>query len=130
MKKILLYILITIVLLVLGFFLLNDYIYKEKQADFKPGDTVAVSGSILAVDLEKVALDGPVLITLSTAESNLKTIEVPSMGILLCPASPNIADVFALKTGEIIEVNGEVLENGSIVPCQSEDHYLRLVQEI
>ena len=115
----------VLVLLVGGFFLLNNYIYQEKQAEVVEGDTVEFEGEVLAVDTEQAMVDGPVIITMKSIDGTLATIAVPSMGLPLCAAFDNIADVYALQSGDTISVKGEVDPAGRIVPCESEEHYLR-----
>jgi heat shock protein HslJ len=116
-----------IIILIGGFFALNSYIYNEKQANFVVGETVSKSGQVLAVDLEQAALDGPIIITIESSNGEVSTIAVPSMGISLCPAreNNNIGDAYLIKVGDMIDVRGEIGEDGSIVPCSSPDHYLR-----
>jgi heat shock protein HslJ len=121
--------LISIVaLLVLGglFFALNSYIYKEKQGEVVVGKTVATVGTIVAVNKDQAAFDGPILITLQPKEGGPVMIAVPTMGLPLCPAyqAKNIVDVYLLKSGDEIKVRGIVGEDGSIVPCEAADHYL------
>ncbi|MEK7612271.1 MAG: META domain-containing protein [Patescibacteria group bacterium] len=127
MQKTLLSIGGVLIILVVGFFVLNSYIYNEKQAGFTAGDTVSATGTVLAIDLEQVAFDGPFLITLKPEDGKLLTIAVPSMGLQLCEAykALNIGDVSLIKVGDEFEVRGIVGEDGSIVPCESADHYLR-----
>lgn len=129
MNKTILYVVIAVVIVVGGFFALNSYIYREKQADFTPGETVAAKGEVLAVDREQITFDGPFVLTLKSDKNELITIEVPSMGLPLCAAyqNNNIADVYAIEAGANIEVRGIVGENGSVVPCESPDHYLRVL---
>ncbi|KND48892.1 MAG: hypothetical protein AB200_00495 [Parcubacteria bacterium C7867-005] len=120
-------VLAVVAVLVGGFYALNGYIYKEKQADFVVGDTVAKSGKVLSVNMDQAAFDGPYLLTLESADESLYTIALPSMGLSFCPAykNKNIGDVSLIKIGEMIEVNGTLGGDGSIVPCESPDHYLR-----
>lgn len=127
MQKILIWFGAIFAVIIIGFFVVNNYIYNEKQADFVVGETVSRSGEVLAIDLEQVTFDGPVVITLESSDGEVSTIAVPSMGILLCPAhqNNNIGDAFLIKAGDMIDVRGEVSEDGSIVPCSSSDHYLR-----
>jgi heat shock protein HslJ len=126
-NKTLIVLVVVLVVLLGGLFLLSGFIYDEKQGDFVVGETVNASGKILAVDTTGVAADGPVLITLEDSNKKVHTIAVPSMGLPLCPAykSNNIGDAFLMKAGDMIEVRGMVGEDGSIVPCESADHFLR-----
>ncbi len=118
----------AILLVVIGlFYAFNAYIYNEKQAEFVPGQTVTVTGQVLAVSMEQAAFDGPYLITLQPKNQSPVTIAVPSMGLPLCAAytAKNIGDVSLIQAGQEFEVRGEVAEDGSIVPCESADHFLR-----
>ncbi len=125
MKKILT-ILAVLVLVVLGFYALNTYIYNEKQADFVVGETVSKSGKVLSVDTTQIAFDGPYLLTLESEGGELSTIALPSMRLPMCEAykAKKIGDINLIKVGEMIDVRGEVSEDGSIVPCSSSEHYL------
>ncbi len=119
-------VLVILVLGVVGFYALNTYIYEEKQADFVVGETVSKSGKVLSVDTTQIAFDGPYLLTLESEDGELNTIALPSMGLPLCEAytAKKIGDINLIKAGEMIDVRGEVGEDGSIVPCNSSDHYL------
>lgn len=119
----------ALIVLLVGFFVFNSYIYNAKQAEFIPGETVVREGQALAVDTGAAAVDGPVLITLESDDGELSTIAVPSMGLPLCDAADSIADVYMIEAGARIEVRGIVDGNGSIVPCESSDHYLRVMGE-
>lgn len=127
-NKTVIYIVLAVVILIGGYFLFNSYIYREKQADYVAGQTVERSGRVLSVDTDQVAFDGPALVTLEGDEGELSTIALPSMGLPLCLAfqNNNIGDVYLLKSGDMIEVRGTVGEDGSIVPCESGEHYLRM----
>jgi len=127
MKNKFIWILIILAVLVGGFYLLNSYVYKEKQADSVMGETVSKSGKVLSVNLDAAAADGPYIITLESDGGEVSTIALPSMGLPLCAAyqNKNIGDVYLIKVGEMIEVRGTVSEDGSIVPCESADHYFR-----
>lgn len=95
----------------------------------EPGPTRSVEGEALRVDLEQIALDGPAVVTIVQADGAKIDIRVPSFGLGLCAARDAIADVYAIKAGDRIEARGEASEDGAIVPCQAEDHYLRVVAE-
>lgn len=93
------------------------------------GDTMGdqmVSGSIRVVDTTAVALDGPIALTIETAQGEERIIHVPSMGIRLCAAYEQIADPFELHVGDVVEVKGSVASDNTITPCESPDHYLRV----
>ncbi len=94
-----------------------------------PGPTRSVEGEVVRVDLERIALDGPAVVTIVLSDGAKADIHVPSFGLGLCEARASIADVYALKAGDRIEARGEASEDGSIVPCQSEDHYLRVTSK-
>lgn len=84
-------------------------------------------GTIVSVDAEQAMVDGPVLITLREESGEVAVIAVPSMGLPTCAARANMADAFALAPGQYIEVRGAVGVDGMIIPCESADHYLRVV---
>lgn len=88
----------------------------------------SVSGTITSVNLDGIAADGPAVITVQT-ESGVEVIHVPSFGLNLCAANESITDVYVLKSGDRVEARGTVSEEGAIVPCDSEEHYLRVSQE-
>jgi hypothetical protein len=123
---------IVIVLLILlaltaGVYALTAY---NRPGEATVGETVRAKGAVQAVDLEKVAFDGPMVITIRLENGTSQTIAVPSMGLPLCAAyqNNNIADVYKLEVGQEVEVRGVTAEDGSIVPCESADHYLRVAQ--
>lgn len=89
----------------------------------------AASGTVTSVNLDAIAADGPAVVEIRTEAGTTETINVPSFGINLCAASSSIADVYALRSGDRVEVNGSVSEDGTIVPCESNAHYLRVVGE-
>jgi hypothetical protein len=91
-----------------------------------PGPTRAVKGEIVAIDLDRIAFDGPALLTIRLEDGAKQDIQVPSFGFGLCAAKDAIADVYGLKVGAAVAVRGEAAEDGAIVPCASADHYLRL----
>lgn len=126
MKNILLSISVLAIIGIIGFWLFNSYIYNEKQSDIQPGDDSTISGTVLAVDTEQAAVDGPVLITVEENDGDLVTVAVPTMGINLCEAADNIENVFNLRVGDTISVNGSYDTSGNVVPCESADHYLQI----
>ena len=89
-------------------------------------EQAAFSGTVQSVDLTQMAVDGPAVVTIETEAGGTKEIHVPSMGLPLCPAKDNIADVATINENDTVEVNGDVNVSGAITPCQSEDHYLRV----
>lgn len=90
------------------------------------GTMVSKSGEIVEVELDQMAFDGPGIITMLDSDGALATIAVPSMGIQLCPAYAQVADIQTAAIGDKMQVSGELDEEGRIVPCASEDHYLRI----
>lgn len=93
------------------------------------GTDTTARGLILRIDAEAVAYDGPLYVLLEVENGSTATIAIPSMGFNLCAARQSISDPYALKTGEIVEVQGELDASGNIVPCQGAEHYLRIVTE-
>ena len=91
-------------------------------------DAGEMTGTVTEVDTSGAALDKPVLIRVRTAASETFTVAVPTMGLPLCKASANIADAFSIKAGDTISVKGEATGEGTIVPCVSADHYLRVAE--
>lgn len=99
------------------------------DSDAEVSSDRATSGTVTSVNLDAIALDGPAVVVIRTEAGTTEEINVPSFGINLCAASASIADVYALKSGDRVEVNGSVSEDGAIVPCESSAHYLRVVAE-
>jgi len=119
-----------IALVAIGVLVLLLNILKTPVATIMtPGTTVAAQGTVTLIDLEQVAFDGPARLELETADGSVVKVNVPSMGIQLCPAyqSKNIGDVYAMRLGLELEVKGIVGEDGAITPCEVADHYLRSV---
>lgn len=85
-----------------------------------------VKGTVVSVNTDAVALDGPSLITIKDESGADVVVAVPSMGINLCLAKDAIADVYTIKAGDVAEARGTVDEEGRIVPCESSDHYLKI----
>ena len=104
---------------------LNQEVLTPEEGVMAEGE---VRGTILAVDTEQAAVDGPVLILLQQESGEPAVVAVPSMGLPTCAARANMADAFTLTTGQMIEVKGSVGADGMIVPCESADHYLRVVE--
>jgi starvation-inducible outer membrane lipoprotein len=96
----------------------------EVEVDPTPSPESAIQGTVTAVDLEHLAVDGPAIITIETADESTLEIRVPTF--LDCKAK-DVAHVSQIKVGDRVEVNGSAGVNGSIIPCESEDHYLRVL---
>lgn len=84
-------------------------------------------GTVVSVNTEQAMVDGPVLITLREESGEEAVVAVPSMGLPTCAARANMADAFAVTAGQYVEVRGAVGVDGMIIPCESADHYLRVV---
>lgn len=122
---------ILIILLVLAAIAAVVYLVKrpdttelESQTPVA-GDTLEVSGTVKSVNTELAMTDGPYLVVLDT-EVGERTVALPSMGILLCAAKDGIADIGSVQVGMSASARGGVSEDGSIVPCESADHYFRV----
>jgi hypothetical protein len=127
MKKILLWVagaVVVLTLLVGGFFAFNYYIYEEKQSDIPQSKT---RGLVTAIDVSAMAYDGPGKIFITSLDTNTEVvIEVPSVGLAACAAKDMIADISAIAVGDGVEISGDLLETGAVVPCTSAEHYLRV----
>lgn len=109
---------------------LSEFNQEEVQTPEEMGEGAAegeVRGTIVSVNTEQAMVDGPVLITLRSQDGEEAVVAVPSMGLPLCAARANMADAFALTAGQYIEVRGAVGAEGTVIPCESADHYLRVV---
>lgn len=134
-QKRIVYFIVGIAVLVGGFFLLNNYIYTEKQGEEldAPNDTpitMSEEGTIVSINTDQAAFDGPFLITIKTKTGATSVIALPSMGLPLCPAyqKGSILDIALMKVGDRILVRGASSVPGSVIPCESEDHYIRIAQ--
>lgn len=131
MKNILIGSIAVVLILFVSFFALNSYIYNEKQATGEPVPTETLErelvGVVTGVDVTGVMVDGPALIDIETEIGESHSIAVPSMGINLCPAAQNIANVYDVAIGDVVSVRGTFGEEKSIVPCNDASHYLQVV---
>lgn len=93
------------------------------------GSDNEVEGVIMSINTEQIAFDGPALITVRAEDGSERVIAIRSMGINLCMARPNMADVSTLRVGNKIEARGYAEADGIVVPCESADHYLRVVAQ-
>ncbi|HYF29043.1 MAG TPA: hypothetical protein VEA36_01595 [Candidatus Paceibacterota bacterium] len=87
-----------------------------------------VTGTIVLINTEHAAVDGPYVITVRQAGGESAIIAVPSMGLPTCAAREKIADVYALQPGQVVSARGTVGEGGIIIPCESSEHFLSLVE--
>lgn len=125
-KDRLLYGLIASFILVGAFFVLNAYVYNEKQSDLPGMHSVRLTGKILSVDMTQAMVDGPVIANLQPANGDPVVLALPSMGRNLCVAKDNIEEV---RAGDSVEVYGAMNEDGSVTPCMSEGHFLRVTDK-
>jgi hypothetical protein len=102
---------------------------EEDDDEGDEGEDRSVSGIVVSVNLDAIAFDGPAVVTVRTETEGNVEVNVPSFGINLCAAASSIADVYLLKAGDQVEVRGAVSEEGAIVPCESSEHYLRVVED-
>lgn len=86
--------------------------------------TETFEGTVTAVNLEEMMVDGPARITVVTGAGKEYKLAVPSMGRSLCKAKDTVAAPDTISLGDRISVRGEVAEDGSLVPCMDESHYL------
>lgn len=124
MKKIILLIILIAAAVAAIFYLVQRPDTASNEAPVA-GDTVEVSGTVKSVNTELAMVDGPYLVILDT-EAGERTVALPSMGILLCAAKSNIAPIDSVQAGMSVSTKGGVSEDGSIVPCESADHYFRV----
>jgi hypothetical protein len=85
-----------------------------------------ISGSVVSINVDQVPVDGPSLITIRTESGAQTVVAIPSMGINLCAAQANIMNIGELKVGDEVQARGQVGVNGTIIPCESSDHFLRV----
>lgn len=106
---------------------LNQEEVQTPEDTHSEGAEGEARGTITSVNTEQAMVDGPILITLREESGDEVIVAVPSMGLPMCAARANMADAFALAAGQYVEVHGAVGAEGMIVPCESADHYLRVV---
>jgi hypothetical protein len=125
MKALLIFI-VVLVVGIAGFYWFNAYIYNEKQNG--EGGSLEIVGTVQSVNLEQMMVDGPGILVVQTTTGAPYTVAVPSMGLPLCAAYTNIADVTAIRVGDQVSVRGALAPDNSIVPCEATDHFLRVTQ--
>lgn len=124
------YIFIALLLLVL----IGGYFYTQSREGTPPmpsvstSETVEETGTVTAVDLSQMALDGPAVVTFE-AEDGTYTIAIPSMGINLCAARESIDDVSEVAVGDTVAVKGQRDSEGHIVPCENEVHFFNVTKQ-
>jgi len=122
-------IIISIVVLLLAFFLIDRFIYNEKQSDdtgVKQLGTLTLAGTVTGVDVANMTVDGPGVVTFVTEIGETYNIAVASMGRNMCVAKDDIADVYTIEIGDYVSVRGEGNSEGFITPCMDEGDYLRV----
>lgn len=87
----------------------------------------AVEGVITSVDTEQAMFDGPYVIIIQTDAGAQEIVHVPSMGINLCEARDSIMSPSELSNGMRLGVSGTRAEGGVIIPCESAEHFLRVI---
>jgi len=122
---------VTLIALILGgFFILNKHIYQEKQP---PNPSVqsdlTLTGVVTSVDIEQMMVDGPAVVSIITSAGEMYDVLLPSMGRGTCDSGDEVASVSYVQEGSVIEVRGELSEEG-IVPCSSSAHYLRVYERV
>ncbi len=120
-------IIIALILIALlgGYLIYRTEANKDSLVTSPTNRGTVVTGTVTAVDRDQLMVDGPTIITMVTTEGSSEVVAVPSMGINLCEAADNIADVAQLAVGDTVTVSGSREEGGVIVPCtESEDRLM------
>jgi len=122
------FVLVGIALTLGAFFMFNNYVYNEKQAEpVVVSLTHSFEGVVTNVNFEQVMFDGPAFVVVMTEAGETEIIAVPSMGILLCEARSTVADVYAIEVGDRVSALGTRNDEGFVVPCDDVRHYLKVV---
>jgi hypothetical protein len=104
----------------------------EEESNGEEGGDASVRGIVTRIDESQAMVDGPFVIELAVENGDdTAVIHVPSMGILLCDAREDMVDISLLEVGMTVEARGAVNADvgGAITPCESEEHYLRVVSQ-
>lgn len=127
MKKAIIIVIVVAVLAILAAYLFGPLGRTDRAPEVpaEAGADEVLSGTVASVDASGVAADGPYLIEVADENGAISTVAVPSMGILLC-RTDRIADIAALEAGTEVRVRGSADDEGRIVPCISENHYLEI----
>lgn len=130
MNKIYLIIGICVLPLLIGLAILtivdSEIVTKQQgSAAISEGGTVATIGEVVDMSDDDVMFDGSALLTIEAVTGDRYTIAVPSMGFLLCAAADSIATIDMISIGDEVQVLGTVDQEGRIVPCAAEEHYLK-----
>jgi hypothetical protein len=119
---------IILVIAAIGVLVTRDQsvtINEQPDPMTEQGTTATVSGTVTDVDTSPWAFDGNAIVMIETDQGDSVEIQIPAR-INLCPAQSAIATNLAV--GEMVEVSGNMFE-GAIVPCQSTDDYLRVIED-
>jgi len=106
----------------------EEFVARTDEAQTE--STVSFSGVVAGVDASQAVVDGPVIIQIRNTDAGTTTVAVPTMSLSTCDAFENIADVPSIELKESIIVRGTKQSDGDIVPCDSPDHYLKVVRPI
>ena len=87
------------------------------------GSTATLSGTVVSVNLEPMAVDGDGVITIETESGATARVFVAAR-MNLCTAE-GLDLVGDLAPGDRIEVQGRVMGGTNIRPCEGDDHFLR-----
>ncbi len=109
----------------------SSSVTPNSEVEETPGEevstTLSAEGTVTEINKDEVAFDGPVRITIEDEQGKVVKIAIPSMGLPMCEAykAGSIRDPYTIKVGDTLAVSGTAGEDGSIVPCQSAEHFLR-----
>jgi hypothetical protein len=113
----------TIILLII-IIAIAALVWFNREGNGRAG---GIEGTSSSIDTEQAVFDGPYVIIIETDDGVQEVVHVPSMGINLCEAKGSIASPSELSNGMRVAVSGTRAEGGVIVPCESADHYLRVI---
>jgi len=93
---------------------------------FDVGSAATVSGTVVTINVEAMAVDGDGVITLETGDGSTARIFVAAR-MMLCEAE-GLDLIGELAPGDHIEVSGDAVGGTNVRPCESETHYIRRVE--
>lgn len=129
MKKIII-ILIVAAVAVFGIYVMSgDKISDSLVGPNLPAEVsnIKARGVVTEVNLEQAKVDGPYLLVVREENGDEAIIAVPSMMLELCAARPSIKHPTEIKVGMTVEASGALSSDGNIMPCESTNHYLKVV---
>lgn len=88
---------------------------------------IKVSGEVIDIDMQQAMVDGPYVLVVRQAQGDEVEILVPSMGFQLCAAQASMTHPSEIEVGMNVEASGALASGGGIIPCESPNHYLRVV---